>query len=484
MKGAAKLGRRAFLKGAAGAALLLAGCGRTGGQPSEEPLEETLPVIQLWGIGGIDEEVHRRIQTRLDALARKKLGLSVELTMVTRSSYNERLNVAFLQGNAPDLFAIYQQSAFDSLYQNGRLRNLNGYMNDSFRDSLQVPQPLWGLVQREGDYYGAAQYSETMQFLAFQIRQDMADALGVKDENRLWSWNELHGLLLRLKQMYPDRVPLVPHYGTVLSCFGQDSLGDDLGVLVDASDSSTTVENLYASRPYRMACRRMRQWYQEGLILPDAYEGQVNGILQVLEGIGCGFLQRSGEFASYDGWVRLRLSEPTLDTYTNYVFWGVSSQSGQPRQAVQLLQAIYSDPEIALLLLFGEEGIDYTLDAGRNLTVTDTAWSGNRWAWPGWQTAQQSVSLENQRIIPRGTKVHCSPAYGFVCDMSQVAGEAKRCKAVVDKYDKGLLCGFLEPDQTLPHFLQELEDAGIGRIVEEKQRQLDEWLARTDNQTE
>lgn len=484
MRGPAKLGRRAFLKGMAGAVLLLAGCSRTEERPTEDSLGQTMPVVRLWGIGGIDEEVHHRVQARLDTLAREKLGLSVELTMVTRSSYNERLNVAFLQGNAPDLFAIYQQSAFDSLYQNGRLRNLNGYMDEAFRASLQVPQPLWGLVQREGDYYGATQYSETMQFLAFQIRQDMADALGIQDENRLWTWNELHGLLLRLKQMYPDRAPLVPHYGTVLSCFGQDSLGDDLGVLVDASDSSTTVENLYADRSYRTACRRMRQWYQEGLILSDAYEGQVNGVQQVLSGIGCGFLQRSGEFASYDGWVRLRLSEPTLDTYTNYVFWGVSAQSSKPRQAVQLMQAMYSDPEIALLLLFGEEGLDYTLDVDRNLTVTDTAWSGNRWAWPGWQTAQQSVSLENQRIIPQGTRVHCSPAYGFICDMGPVAGEAKRCKAVVDKYNKGLLCGFLEPESTIPHFLQELEEAGIGQIVEEKQRQLDAWLARTDNQTE
>lgn len=477
MRGPGKVSRRTFLRGAAGAALLLAGCGHQSQTEPQSPAEE-LPVVRLWGIGGIDEEVHRRIQAHLDALAREKLGLSVELTMVTRSSYNERLNIAFLQGNAPDLFAIYQQAAFDNLYEGGRLRNLNGYLDEAYLASLQVPRPLWGRTLRDGSYYGIVQYSETMQFLTFQLDQEMAHALGVKNDNRLWSWNELHGLLLRLKQMYPDRYPLVPHYGTVLSCFGQDSLGDDLGVLLDEADSSTTVENLYASRLYHTACRRMRQWYQEGLILPDAYEGQVNGVLQVMEGIGCGFLQRSGEFASYDGWARLRLSEPTFDTYTNYVFWGVSAQSSRPRQAVQLLQALYSDPEIALLLLFGEEGVDYTLDGDRNLTVTDTSWSGNKWAWPGWQTAQQSVSLENQRILPQDTEVHNSPAYGFACDMSSVAGEAEHCKAVVEKYNKGLLCGFLDPESTIPAFLQELEDAGIDRIIQEKQRQLDQWLAQ------
>ena len=227
--------------------------------------------------------------------------------------------------------------------------------------------------------------------------QETADALGIPQGDRLWSWNELHGLLLRLKELYPARAPLVPHYGAMQSYFGQDSLGDDLGVLVDEDGDTTTVENLYASTRYRMICRRMRQWYQEGLILPDAYEGQVNGVLQILQGIGCCFLQRSGEYGASDGWVRLRLSEPTFDTYTNYVFWGVSAQSAQPWQAVQLLQAIYSDSDIARLLLFGEEGVDYTLDAARELTVTDASWSGNKWAWPGWQTVLQSVSYRSVR---------------------------------------------------------------------------------------
>ena len=118
------------------------------------------------------------------------------------------------------------------------------------------------------------------------MRQETADALSIPQGDRLWSWNELHGLLLRMKELYPDRAPLVPHYGAMLNYFGQDSLGDDLGVLVDEDGDATTVENLYDSTRYRMICRRMRQWYQEGLILPDAYEGQVNGVLHSLAVLG------------------------------------------------------------------------------------------------------------------------------------------------------------------------------------------------------
>ena len=110
--------------------------------------------------------------------------------------------------------------------------------------------------------------------------------------------------------------------------------------------------------------------------------------------------------------------------------------------------------------------------------MTDASWAGNKWAWPGWQAVLQSVSLENQRLVPKGTPVRYSPAYGFVCDGSAYAAEAEQCKAVVEKYNKGLLCGFLEPESTIPAFLRELEDAGIDAIIQEKQRQLDAWLAQ------
>ncbi len=108
-------------------------------------------MVQLWGIGGINEATHHRIEARLDALAREKLGLSVKLTMVTRSSYNERLNIAFLQGEAPDLFPIYQQSAFDRLYDSGCLRNLHGYIDEDYLDPVQRDYAVHHLPDAAGD---------------------------------------------------------------------------------------------------------------------------------------------------------------------------------------------------------------------------------------------------------------------------------------------------------------------------------------------
>ena len=44
-------------------------------------------------------------------------------------------------------------------------------------------------------------------------------------------------------------------------------------------------------------------------------------------------------------------------------------------------------------------------------------------------------------------------------------------------YHKARGCGALVPVTTLPQFNSELKDAGIDTIIEEKQAQLDAWLA-------
>ena len=54
--------------------------------------------------------------------------------------------------------------------------------------------------------------------------------------------------------------------------------------------------------------------------------------------------------------------------------------------------------------------------------------------------------------------------------------EVTACTNVMNKYNNAIIGGSLNPDESIPQFIAELESAGINRIIEEKQKQLDEWL--------
>ena len=46
-----------------------------------------------------------------------------------------------------------------------------------------------------------------------------------------------------------------------------------------------------------------------------------------------------------------------------------------------------------------------------------------------------------------------------------------------NKYEKGLNTGDVDPDTIWEQMKEEYEEAGIQKIIDEKQKQLDEWLA-------
>ena len=49
---------------------------------------------------------------------------------------------------------------------------------------------------------------------------------------------------------------------------------------------------------------------------------------------------------------------------------------------------------------------------------------------------------------------------------------------VCNKYQAGLETGTLDPETYLPEFIQALKDAGLEKVIAEKQAQLDAFLAQ------
>ena len=66
---------------------------------------------------------------------------------------------------------------------------------------------------------------------------------------------------------------------------------------------------------------------------------------------------------------------------------------------------------------------------------------------------------------------------GYTFDSSEVSAEVTAVIAEIGKYGPALSCGTVDPETTIPKFLEALETAGMSKIIEENQKQLDAWLA-------
>ena len=99
---------------------------------------------------------------------------------------------------------------------------------------------------------------------------------------------------------------------------------------------------------------------------------------------------------------------------------------------------------------------------------------GNRFLAKTWEG---NVPLDVKTEEEANKEAKVSPALGFAFDSTPVSTEIATIGNVTSQYLPGILCGFLDPETEIPKFLDALEDAGMEKLVEEKQTQYDTWRA-------
>ena len=62
-------------------------------------------------------------------------------------------------------------------------------------------------------------------------------------------------------------------------------------------------------------------------------------------------------------------------------------------------------------------------------------------------------------------------------DSTNVRTEIANCSSIITEMLPALSAGSVDPETQVPTFLERLKEAGVDKIIEEKQAQLDEWLA-------
>ena len=71
-----------------------------------------------------------------------------------------------------------------------------------------------------------------------------------------------------------------------------------------------------------------------------------------------------------------------------------------------------------------------------------------------------------------------SKAIGFLFDTANIKTEYASINNVIAQFKNSMENGAMDPDKNLPQFISKLKAAGIDKIVAEKQKQLDEWVAK------
>ena len=159
---------------------------------------------------------------------------------------------------------------------------------------------------------------------------------------------------------------------------------------------------------------------------------------------------------------RMAQAVATTDSI-NGVVMGIPITCEDEIPVLKFLNLLYSDPDVLNIIDWGIEGVHYERVKGTNTLIT----------YPEGVTSDNyydEMKAFNENAIQ-------SQAIGFMFDSSSVKSEIAALDSVLAEYRLGLENGELDPEEYLPKFIQALREAGIEKVIAEKQRQLDSWVA-------
>ena len=447
-------------------------------------------------------EIVNKVAAAASAITEAKFNTTVDLVRLDWGSWAQQVTLALTSGEKLDLFPAFAvNTSLTTLVSNGQLVSMTDLLKSGPGQTMygMVPEEDWRCTTIGGEIYGVPMNKGKQNVYGAACDATIAEELDI-DLSAVKTLDDFEEVLAKVKEAYPDMYPMASSSKKMRVMVPSDTLGDPrdivLGCLVNAMDDSTTVENLYASDEYREFVERMYSWAQKGYIMPDAASNTEGGISLIRAGAAFADFY-TGPAPDTEARITVEAGKPIVDveffehyktTAETSPCWSIAANSENPERAMQILNEMYTNQELANIFIYGIEGETYrfvndertVIDYPEGIDAGNSGYAFDHWAWPNmlmsyvWNGYPENVYEEYEVFNAGG---HISSAYGFSFDNSSVINEYTACTNVVLKYVEALNCGSLNPEGNLDKFNQELADNGIDAIIAEKQRQLDAWLA-------
>lgn len=442
------------------------------------------------------------VERAVNEISVPAIGVEVEFKIIDAQEAFSRYPLWISNKEPVDLMVLNYQD-ITRYVDRGMLRSLDDILYEHGADIRSVSQKRYDLTQGavlDHFTYGvsAAQaYPEGGMGIILPKRYVEETGLSY-DPSHVYTLEELTGWFAALKRLYPDRYPLglvtAGNTYSIQSYFievGEGVAGESTsGNLLDPLEMR--IYDRYASEAYEAFLSCVRQWYESGYLYTDG--ALTDYTLDELVSLGkiCAYPSLSTPESIENGYFSeemacLRTTEVFVSAqHSKAGFWVIPSTSEHAEAAMKFLNLMYADSSVTNLIQWGIRDRHYEVTDEENGLI---AWIGgapsgyyNPLGLYGDQNkVYEMCSLEakRQREAYGGEAVRRESATeGFTYSSAKVSRELDEIQKVITKYVPILESGSVDPEKYYPEFLEELQQAGMDRVVADKQQQLDAWLGR------
>lgn len=466
----------------------------------EEPYEVA---VQLVVLPGTDYSAFEgQIEEAIDAITLPNINCTVDVQYVWINEVADKTSLAIVGDEKIDVVSVMALNPLSSLASQDMLMDMNeGNLLKNRGPVLTevLGQELVdaGVVNGQQMAVPAQMYSALRKGIYYN--KTATDAAGVTIPES-GSWEDLDGILHDFAVAAgTDTMGWYLGQGTSTYLYwlvGYERFGTlgQEGVILDPF-TDTTIENLYATDLFKDYALKMYQWRKDGILQKDTTDSTS----------GQDYFN-SGKLLALPA----DLSPETEATYTNlgaannieigYMYftdpllttnavdeymWGIASNCERPDKAMDFLNLLYSNTELANILKYGLEGTNYDFAEGSD-TIINTNGTYNTAFYRGGDTREMYVvAPADETYISTWEefegKAKVSPVLGYIFLDADYQTEVSVIANVINEYMPTLQSGLCASEEATLEYLDEfnaaLEAAGMSDVIAANQAQLDAWLA-------
>lgn len=498
-----------------------------------EEVKELDPVtIQFWiGGPGKQKDSDRVWEAFNEKLQEYVPNTTVEITCMPAAEYKEKYPQMLASGEAVDLTWIASWvTGSNQLIVDGNLMALDDLVDEygqgiketlgeDVLDMHRYPKDdkLYYLISWQGLYSNVR---------AFKVPTELAQLAGdtwLEDTQKVvtkW-WNEysspddLQAVFDQLDIYFAALKENDKLYaGLTQATFGawlypnrlsSESSLQMYNIGVPHMDESFTVIDTIQSDYYRVYAQNMAEFYKKGYIRSDIASLEKNTLSFVKGGeytpntsvidVHNDLTPSAAQMYSATAGVDISLIQIENEGYLSKgdaTAMAIPYCADEPERAMMVLNALYTEPELYQLLIYGFEGEHYT-DNGDGTITTDYGSQGTAdsnyglWKWTvgtckNSLVTQADVAGYYDELQAQEKDAIISSFINFVFDDSNVTDVVASLKAIDGEYKSMIDNGYMgdEWEATLDKWISERKAAGVDRLIEELQNQINDYVAQNN----
>lgn len=453
------------------------------------------PVTLKMVIPGFPQKDQPLVNDAVSKYLKDDLNITLDLEQIDWAGFGDKCNLIIAANEEYDLMFTAVWTNYLTNASKGAFTPLEELLEQYGQDIMNASYS-WVLdaARVDGVAYAVPTYQMLAQERGFFMRTDLMDKYGFEYKD-VYSFEDMEEMCEVILENEPDMTPLFtlaskPYYGLE---FIDNVAGTD-AVVSNGNEEMGDFFNFFASQMYKDSMDLAREWFLKGYVNKDVATTTTAPVTAL----------KSGKyFAAYaqtnvteDVWFSKQsgytvypatILPPIITTRSVMgAMYSIPLQSKIPERTMMFLNRMHTDEVLVNLLVNGIEGIHYTKNANGLLSPIEgdaDPYSNLPWAFGNQALLYpfEGQDPNTPRLLDEFNRnATRSGIFGFSYDPKNVKNELAALSNVVSEFSPALSMGAIDPYEngTYDKFLEKLDAAGVQRLKDDMQAQLDAWKAR------